>query len=339
MRNAGRSEQRIIFLIPACEFNGGTKQVLLAARTLRRHGFQVAVQCTALSAPQTLMGLRIEPMRGSFDLAVATWYETVAPAMNLAPRVVHFCQGYEAALSHFASRRAAIEEAYAAATLKLCISPHLAAFVAEKFASPVMTVAPLLDPLFKPRWRWRAPRPPGRVLLIGTFEAEVKGIAFGLEALARAAARFPLRVVRVSHLPATAAEAAFGLPADYHVNIPPEQVAALTRDCDLTLFTSLPTEGFGLPALESIAAGVPAIARRVPGQAALEHLGAVTVPAEDTPAAMANEIQRCLEPSRWRSARRSGLRVARSWRRFATDQLVRVFDRIIAGDYGQSRTA
>jgi glycosyltransferase involved in cell wall biosynthesis len=140
-----------------------------------------------------------------------------------------------------------------------------------------------------------------------------------------------LQTVRISHLPLSPSEAASGVPSEYHCNISPHQVAALTRSCDLALFPSSPIDGFGLPALESIAAGVPVIARRVPGQSALEHLGGVTVPLADDPGAMAREIEARLHEPDWSELRRSGLRLARAWRRLADDQFVRVFRRLLEG--------
>jgi glycosyltransferase involved in cell wall biosynthesis len=327
---AGRYRHRIVFVVPTCEMNGGIKQCLLGARVLAKHGFHVEVQCPALTDRQMMLGMYIDPVQPrNFDLAVATWYETVATAMQSAPRVVHFCQGYEGWFDHLAAELPAIERAYASVATKICISPHLANFVSTTFRSESMVVAPLVDPLFKPRWLRGAPRPPYRILLTGLFEAELKGIAFALEALRLAAERLPLKAVRISQLPLSAPESALGIPTEYHCNIPPDRVAALTRSCDLALFPSSPIDGFGLPALESIAAGVPVIARRVPGQSALEHLGGVTVPLVDTPGAMAREIEARLRDPDWSDLRRSGLRVARAWRRLADDQFVRAFRRLL----------
>ena len=80
-----------------------------------------------------------------------------------------------------------------------------------------------------------------------------------------------------------------------------------------------------------VAAGVPVIARRVPGQSALEHLGGVTVPLVDDPGAMAREIEARLREPDWSGLRRSGLRIARAWRHLADDQFVRGFRRILEG--------
>lgn len=43
--------------------------------------------------------------------------------------------------------------------------------------------------------------------------------------------------------------------------VPPDQLAALYRDCDILVFPSL-FEGFGLPILEAVAAGAPVLAAR-----------------------------------------------------------------------------
>jgi glycosyltransferase involved in cell wall biosynthesis len=310
--------------------NGGIKQCVLGARVLARHGFHVEVQCPALTDRRAMLGMYIDPVQPrNFDLAVATWYQTVATAVQLAPRVVHFCQGYEGWFDHLAAELPAIQHAYESVPTKICISPHLANFVSTTFRSESVVVAPLVDPVFKPRLLRRTPHPPYRILLTGIFEAGLKGIAFALEALRLAKERLPIMTVRISQLPLSASEAAFGMPGEYHCDIPPGRVATLTRSCDLALFPSTPIDGFGLPALESIAAGVPVIARRVPGQSALEHLGGVTVPLLDTPSAMAREIEACLRGADWSELRRSGLRVARAWRRQADDRFVRVFRRLL----------
>ena len=257
--------------------------------------------------------------------------------MRLAPRVVHFCQGYEGWLIHLASEVPAIERAYRSVSTKLCISPYLANFVSATFGAETVTVAPLLDPRFRPRLLRRAPRAPYRILLAGVFEAEVKGIAFALEALRLASERLPLETVRISYLPLSAAEAAWGIPAEYHYDIPPRQVAAVMRSCDLALFPSMPFEGFGLYTLECMASGVPVIARRIPGQSALEHLGGVTVPLADTPPAMAQEISVCLPNPVWSDLRRSGLRIARAWRPLANDQFARAFHRLLQGTQNHTK--
>jgi glycosyltransferase involved in cell wall biosynthesis len=60
-------------------------------------------------------------------------------------------------------------------------------------------------------------------------------------------------------------------PDRYLCHVAPRVVARVMRRCDLLLFTSGAAEGFSLPVLEAMAAGVPAVAAAIPS---LSFMGA-----------------------------------------------------------------
>jgi glycosyltransferase involved in cell wall biosynthesis len=131
------------------------------------------------------------------------------------------------------------------------------------------------------------------------------------------------RLLRISVFPLSTAERDRLAPDRYLQSVPPRVATRALGACDLLLFPVSAEEGFGLPLLEAMALGVPAVASRTPG---LEFLtggtGARLAPARDG-AGFADEAVALLASARtWRAQRRAGRDAAR---RFApqvvTDQL------------------
>jgi glycosyltransferase involved in cell wall biosynthesis len=102
------------------------------------------------------------------------------------------------------------------------------------------------------------------VLLVGPAQADFKGIDIGYQAVRRArgrGARFDL--VRVSQWAAEEGEPV-DLAAELHVALTTSAMARLIASCDVFLGPSRHQEGFGLPAAEALASGVPAILSEIP---------------------------------------------------------------------------
>ena len=322
---------RVTYLLDRPELGGGTKVVVQQARLLADRGHQLTV---AAEGPQPA---GIEPWIGppggstlryldlsqsaaelpSQDLVVATFWTTLARAEQLAAGpVVHFCQGFEEDLAHLAPQREAIREAYRRPLPALVVAPHLGRRLAEQFGRDSRLAPAPADLSVRRAWRWR-PRRRGWIALCGIYEAPVKGIRTGLEAVvgldAIVAERggLALRLLRISALACSAAERE-RRPADRFLSaVAPREALRALAGCDLLLFTSLPGEGFGLPLLEAMQLGVPAVASRLPGvEFMTQESGAVLVEAGDAAAFVAAARSLLESPEAWRAQRRRGVAAA-----------------------------
>ncbi len=332
----------IAYLLESTGLWGGVRVVLLQAEALARRGHRVAV-VSPEPEPEWFRLRRARFERSSFRqsrelegarIRVATFWTTVAPALDgAAGPVFHLCQGYEGDFTFYADRREAIERAYAAPTRKLSISETLAARLAAHAIGPVDVVGQAFDASeFRPGPERRAADPPV-VLLIGAFEADVKGIGVALEGLAiarRRGARFRLR--RVSTFAPTEAERAFGLVDEYHHWLPPDRMPFAYRSSDLLIGPSRPEEGFGLPVLEALSCATPCLLSDTPGHREIAG-SAATYFADGDPASLATQLSAALGSEARRRARAEGPRVAA---RFDPDgvaeRLERAFSAAVAAD-------
>jgi len=308
---------RVTYVLPEPVLSGGNKVALQHAQLLVEAGHETTVVALGARPSWTLFAGRWEdasagpPALATQDAVVATFWPTVESARRLdAGPVAHFCQGYEGSNPHLAGQRAGIEAVYRLPLPTLVVSPHLADFVGERFGREARVVPPVVDPLFRPRPRI-GPRRRPRVMVSGIFEAEVKDVPTALAAVARLReAGLPVGLLRVSVLAQSAAERAL-LPADrYLCDVPPETVAAELRRCDLLLFTSHADEGFGLPVLEAMASGVPAVVSDIPSVRFMTG-GAVPLAAPGDAEAFAAEARALFTDSpRWRATRKAGREAA-----------------------------
>ena len=266
---------RIAYLLESTELSGGAKVVLLQAEALARRGHRVAVVSPA-ARPEWFDLSQAHFERSAFgdsaelaraQVRVATFWTTVAPALaGAAGPVFHLCQGYEGDFSFYAASLPDIERAYRSPTIKLSVSETLARRLEERGLGPATSVGQAFEPdEFFPAPA-RPPSDPPTVLLVGPYEADVKGMAIAFTGLAvwrRRGGRFRLR--RVSPLPAADAEKAWGLVDEYHHLLPPDRMPFAYRASDLFVGPSRPAEGFGLPVLEALACGLPCLLSDTPG--------------------------------------------------------------------------
>jgi hypothetical protein len=349
-RRAGPVEVRLCYVLPSPELGGGNKVIFDHAHLLRRQGWEVSVLGDGpapgwLRLEMPYLDYRAQtPRLPPQDLVVATYWTTLAVAERFAlGPVAHFCQGYEGGLEHLRPRLAEIEAAYARPLPALTVAPHLGVLLAERFGRASAPAPPAGDRRFRPLPRFGPRRVPW-IAVPGIFEAAVKGIPIALDAVERLRRRgMPCRVLRFSTLPLSAAEGALLAPDRYLCGVRPEQVAAELRRCDLLLLPSRREEGFGLPLLEAMMAGVPAVASRIPST---EHIvgggeggeggggrkggrggGARLVPEGDAEALAAAAFELLRDARAWRQARRAGRREAR---RFAPSVVVPILVRSLA---------
>lgn len=268
---------RIAYLLESTELSGGVKVVLQQAEALARRGHRAAV--VSLSPePAWLRLSRARFERSSFresrelaqaDVRVATFWTTVTPALEGASGpVFHLCQGYEGSFSFYADRREEIENAYRAPTRKLAVSGTLAARLDALGFGPAENVGQAFDPReFLPEARDRELWDVGPVVLVvGPYEADVKGVSIALEGLRLWRERGGLfRVRRIATHSPREEESAAGLVSEYHHRLSPERMPFAYRASDLFLGAARMEEGFGLPVLEALSCGLSCLLSDTPG--------------------------------------------------------------------------
>lgn len=325
---------RIAYVLESLELSGGVKVIVEHAEGLRARGHDVTLVTRDARHDWLPVGVPVLEVPAfdrttlpEADVHVATWFPTVAPTVRArrAPKVFHFCQGYEAPHPHTLHRLDEIDEAYRQRVPKLLVSAHLEPILADRYPGtyhvlPQAIPAPDYAP---PDPRRAAPRRPPAVGVVGPFEAPLKGIAVALRAVARLReGGREVRLHRASALPEGEAERTL-LAADvYSHALASAAMPAWYHGLDLLLHPSFDAEGFPLPPLEAMAAGVPVVLTDIPSFAPLPHDSVSRVPAGDS-SGMAREAARLLdEPGLWASRRAKGIEAAQGF------SLDRVLDRL-----------
>jgi glycosyltransferase involved in cell wall biosynthesis len=317
-----RAPLRVVYLNEGLPLFGGVKVTLHQANLLTRRGHRVILATTGpppewypLEA-EVLSLERLEPaLVPEADVVVGTYWSTLAVAAACrCRRAMHFCQGYEGSFNHNREDHAAIETAYRLPLPAMVVAPHLAEMLAQRFGRPARVVPQPLEPFWQPRphfRRRRRPRRVPRILVASPFEIDWKGVATALEAVRLLRARgVACRLVRLSQWPLCAEEREMLEPDELHHRLRPPEVARLMAGCDLLLAPSWEQEGFGLPALEAMACGVPVVASDISSYRGFAAEAARLVPF-DQPRAFAAAAEEILgSPRRWRRMRREGLGVA-----------------------------
>jgi hypothetical protein len=223
---------RVAYLAPDSGIAGGQRVIFQQAEGLARRGLAVAIVSPA-PPPDWFPLRRVCWEQAEFarsrelaaaDVRVATFWTTVGPALHGARGpVFHLCQGYEADHSFNSPQHDAIRAAYAQPTRKLAITPFLAERLEKEGFGPVAGVGQVFDAEeFPPAAGRRFDAATPLVLVIGPFEADVKGVRETLEALASARARgASFRLRRVSVTPPTEEEKALGLAETHEVGLRP----------------------------------------------------------------------------------------------------------------------
>lgn len=318
---------RIAYLLASTELSGGAKVVFLQAEALARRGHRVTI-VSPEGRPDWYPLAKTHFERSAFgdsvelahaEVRVATFWTTVAPALDGAKGpVFHLCQGYEGDFSFYSESRSAIEEAYRAPTVKVTVSQTLARRLEERGFGRAINVGQSFETDGFTPGPERPPHDPPAVLVVGPYEADVKGVPVALAGLAlwrRRGGRFLLR--RVSPIPAGEEEKSWGIVDEYHHRLRPERMPFAYRASDLFVGPSRPEEGFGLPALEALACGLPCLLSDTAGHREFAGDAAWYFPDGD-PNAIADRLPQLASDAARTHARREGPSAAG---RFAPSQV------------------
>jgi glycosyltransferase involved in cell wall biosynthesis len=328
---------KIAYLLESTGFFGGVKVVLQQADALARRGHRVTV-VSPEPAPEWFVLARARFERSSYrdsaalseaDVRVATFYRTVPVALEGARGpVFHLSQGYEGGFDYYrqAGLRDEIDRVYRLSTGKLAISSALARRLESLGFGAVTDVGQTFDPSeFSPGPERPANDPPV-VLVVGALEVESKGVDVALRGLAesrRRGGRF--RVRRISYAPPGPRERELAVGDEYHTRLPPQRMPFAYRSSELFVAASRSEEGFGLPALEALASGIPCLLSDVPGHREIGGAAASYFDDGD-PLALAAALPPMLTPEARARARRSGpAETARYDSALVAERLERVF--------------
>ena len=260
---------RIAYLLEDTELAGGIRVNVAHADVLTDRGHEVTLVTKGgpltwrrSRAPWRFVERFEEIDARDYDFVVGTFWTTVAAAYAIAgKRAVHLCQGYEGSFTAYQKLKESIDAAYRLPIPKITVSPHLVE-ICREFHDDATYVGQIVDEEF---FQASVPRTNAtRVLLVGPAQADFKGIDVGYASVQRARARgAQFDLVRVSQWPVAPDEPA-GMANEFHVALTTEEMARLIASCDVFLGPSRHQEGFGLPAAEALASGVPAVLCEIP---------------------------------------------------------------------------
>ena len=275
---------RITYVTEDTELWGGIAVVFQHLEVLAEAGHDVFLTTPAgkpdwypLKVPLQTIKILDASLIPPADIIVATSWRTIKPVVESTRGVaVHLCQGYEGAYKEFSHFKAAIDEVYSYKIPKLTVSPHLNTLLMERFAAETFYIGQILNKdIFHPsRNPYRNNRlnpfkvfkgKALKVLVVGPFHVDFKNISTALRGVSLARERYeiPIKVIRASQFPLTQDEQKIIKPVEYHFHVPYSAMGDLYRSADIFISTSRDAEGFGLPALEAMACGVPTILSKI----------------------------------------------------------------------------
>jgi len=197
------------------------------------------------------------------DFVIATFWTTLSAAFAIAPeKALHLCQGYEGAFTAYQPIRGEIEAAYRLPIPKLVVTRSLIE-ICKQFSDDVTYIGQIVDDEFF-RARTGIEHAPMRVLLCGESQVDLKGVADGYGAAAHARwfhQKFDL--IRVSPW-APSREEPLDSVQEFHVALNTREMTRLMHSCDVLIAPNHAEEGFGLPAAEAMASGIPVVMTSIP---------------------------------------------------------------------------
>jgi glycosyltransferase involved in cell wall biosynthesis len=275
---------RVTYLFESTALWGGNKVALEQAEALSDAGYHVTIvsrdsgpswyplKLPVISAP--VLDAAAIP---ESDIIVGTYWPTVKAAYESGRGLaVHLCQGYEAGNIELLPQKAAIDEVYSYSIPKLTVSPHLDTFLRERFNAETYYIGQMINrDIFFPSGdlSFHKGDDSFTILVVGIFEADVKNIRTALRGISIARSRLPVapRLVRVSPFPLTRDEREILKSDEYLFHVPYHSMGQIYRKADLFISVSKEAEGFGLPAVEAMACGVPTILSTISSYTSLDE--------------------------------------------------------------------
>ncbi|HEY8131569.1 MAG TPA: glycosyltransferase family 4 protein [Thermoanaerobaculia bacterium] len=313
---------RIAYLLEDTELSGGVRVQLAQADALVARGHHVRLVTKGL--PLTWRNSRAEWVyvdnfqqydAREDDFVIGTFWTTVEPAWNLAhERAVHLSQGYEGAFTAYQDIKPQIDAAYRLPIPKLVVTRSLVPIL-QQFTSDITCVGQIVDEEFY-RSRIPAENEPMRVLLSGQSQADMKGIHEGYGAVAHARwfhQKFDL--IRVSPWTPSRDEPLDSVQ-EFHVALSTPEMTRLMHSCDVLIAPNHREEGFGLPAAEALASGIPTLMTSIPSYLAFDDTQdyALFAP-EDNAVELGERLVELLSDAPLRQRlRERGREVAEQWR-------------------------
>lgn len=274
-----KPKTKVAYLLESTDLWGGVKVVFRHVEVLNKIGYNAVVICNQSYPAWLKPGVDFKQhdtydnnLGLKYDVLIATGFRL--PQHHYAHKskalLIHFCQGYEGDFMEAAPIINQIESAYQLPIPRFAITEKLKVLMEAKFKNnQVFNVGQGLEhEIFHPE--------PHNInlhyhddinlFLFGPLEGDIKQIKTGLFAYKKASRLIPqLKLIRVSLFDTQKEEEKLiGSIHEYYANIRPEKVGELFRTKPgLLLAPSKDAEGFGLPAIEAMACGVPTVLTRI----------------------------------------------------------------------------
>ncbi len=334
---------KITYLFESTTLWGGNKVGLEQAEALSEEGFDVTVLSKdsgpdwyPLKLPVTQVPYFDSTTIPESDIVIGTYWPTVKAAYEARRGIpVHLCQGYEGSYKELYQKKAEIDSVYSLKIPKITVSPHLNRFLIEQFNAETYYIGQMLnrDIFHPPKDLNNEEINPFKILIVGPFEVDCKNIPNALMGVALAKKRLPVQVklIRVSQFPLSQKEKEIIEPDIYLFRIPHYEMGKIYRSANLFISTSKEAEGFGLPALEAMACGIPAILSNIPSYTAFdETLDYALFVEPSNPVALADAVIELFNNKSLREGlRERGLAVARKFtKKNVVERLIMAFKEI-----------
>lgn len=284
---------KIHVVVKSTKFTGGRQELFRHANALARRGHELAVWVVG-DTHLDWIDMQVPLLRlpgGSWrdlpraDICLFERPRFARPLWRAGRGIaVHFCQGFEGTsvenriaairargvvrnlpeLWNLWWRKRQIDQAYRLPTAKIAVHHHLRELIARRFGQVAYFVPyGLAEGVFTPPARrgFRGQT----ILVVGPTDTGWKRVGDALEVVRRLKVTHPgVRLVRVAQHEQRASERLLNVTDEYHTMLTPPAMAELYRRADVLLLASDATEGFGLPLLEAMACGTPAVVTDIP---------------------------------------------------------------------------